>query len=342
MQTTADAITKPPGVIDSLQRGFLLINRHLWLLLIPLFVDVLVWRSPRFSLAHLIERAINLLFERPDLPAELAANSATYIEPVRRLGAAFNLLSFLGGTITGMPSFMARADSSLALTSPVPTVMLESVQQILLYTVVLIPIGLIFGSIWLALMAKLIKPETIDWQHAVRRAGWIWLNTGLYLLILIVAVVSAAGLFSLFAAMFMAIAGIGGLSIMGFVQIIFAFGLVWLGVGLTFVVSAISLDGVNVARAIWRSINVVGRNVTSTLGLLLLMLVITEGFAQIWLRLSSFNWGVIVGILGNSYLGTALMAATFLFYQGRYQHWQQVRKSVASARQQGADETASR
>ena len=102
-----------------------------------------------------------------------------------------------------------------------------------------------------------------------------------------------------------------------------------------------ALDGVNLVRAIWRSLNVVGRNALSTLGFLILMLVLTEGFARIWARLSQQEWGVLISIVGNAYLGTAIMAAAFIYYQSRYHHWQKHRALVILAKSDHTSPTSS-
>ena len=81
----------------------------------------------------------------------------------------------------------------------------------------------------------------------------------------------------------------------------------------------------------------VGRNLPSTLGLLILALILSEGFVRIWVRLSANSWGVPIGILGNAYIGAGLTAATLLFYRARYQQWQRVRSAVASSRKTGDD-----
>ena len=119
-----------------------------------------------------------------------------------------------------------------------------------------------------------------------------------------------------------------GAAIFAFLWLMFVAFILWLNIGLYFVIYAVALDGVNLAQAVWRSLNVVGRNALSTLGLLILILVLTEGFARIWMQLSSHSWGIPLGILGNAYLGAAVVAASFLFYQSRYHHWQKTRSLV--------------
>src|SRR5438552_14178602 len=50
----APANAGPTGLIDTLQAGFNTINRHLWLLLLPLIVDLLLWVGPQLTIGTAI------------------------------------------------------------------------------------------------------------------------------------------------------------------------------------------------------------------------------------------------------------------------------------------------
>jgi len=336
--TTAspDSASKPLGVIDAIGHGFSLINRHPWLLLIPLLVDLLLWQAPRLSVANLVNRQIDFLFNQPDLPVTLPADSMAMVDSLRGVGANFNLLSLLAGPITRLPSYLARTDVAAAgaMGRLVP---IESLQQVFLTAILLIPVGLLIGSLWLALTARAMENEPRRLGDILRRTGWVWLNIGLYVLGLVAAVLAASGLFGLVIFVIVALTGTAGLTIASVVWLLMVAAIVWVSIGLSFVVSAIVLDRVNVARATWRSFNVVGRNLPSTLGLLILSLILSEGFVRIWLRLSTNAWGVPIGVLGNAYIGAGLTAATLFFYRARYQQWQRVRSTVASARKPNDD-----
>lgn len=361
MPQATETAGKPPGVIDSLQHGFNLINRHLWLLLPPLLVDVFLWRSPRLSIAPLINRQFDLLAQQASSSASLPAEATAMIEGFRQSVAGFNLFSLMAGVITGLPSYLSRLDLASETGANGAVVAVTDVQTALLYAAVLIPIGLLIGSLWLALMVRSLAAdpgeqpgkgrraaqaaggehpgsERQTWGKTVRRAGWTWLNLSLYLATLFVSTFAAAFVFVIFMAFLVTMAGANGMALASVAWLIFIWAVLWIGIGLSFVVSSIALDGVNVARATWRSLNVVGRNLPGTIGLLILSIVLTEGFARIWLQLSGNRWGVPIGMVGYAYIGAALTAATLFFYRARYQHWQRVRSAVTSARRPGADE----
>jgi hypothetical protein len=114
------------------------------------------------------------------------------------------------------------------------------------------------------------------------------------------------------------------------------FSLLWLislGVGLWvalntfFTVQALVLQDVGLAQAVWRSFNVVRRNFWATLGLILLSLLIQLGFGQIWQRLATGSWQTLLGILGNAYIGSGVLAAVMIFYLDRYQRWREEQRA---------------
>jgi len=329
MSSTVETLETPLGVIDSLQNGFDLINRRPWLLIIPLLVDLLLWRGPRLSIAPLFARGIDLFTSQPEVAASITADMEALLQMFRSLGEGYNLLALLAGSITGLPSLLARPDVSMALTPVLPAVMLSDFRQALLYIVLLIPAGLLIGSVWLTFLARAAAPEEGGRLPAWRHAGWIWVNAGLYLLLLVGAALLMGVLFALFSSILILV--LGPSSQYALLVLSFWFT-IWIGIGLNFVISAIALDGVNVARAVWRSINVVGRNLGSTVGLLVLILLLSEGFARIWMLIGNNTLGLSIGILGHAYIGVALTAATFLFYRARYQHWQRLRQMVTENR----------
>jgi hypothetical protein len=337
MHTRIAPEEKPLGVIEALQQGFDFLNHHLWLILLPILLDLFLWLGPRLSMATLIEQLVDTLFNQPDLPEALASNAKMVSENFNSLGADFNLLALLAGPFTGLPSLFARLDFIPRVAIPHTLINLTSWQSVLLWLSFLIPVGILVGSLWLTLVVFAYRNEPLAMRAFWGRWGWVWLNVNLYLIVLFIAIVLLSLFFGTLAALFMALMGSVGATLFSILWILFIGFSVWLSIGLFFVIPAVALDGVNLASATWRSLNVVGRNALSTMGFLLLIILITEGFSRIWLQMSTQLWGVLVGILGNAYMGTAIMAATLLFYQSRYQAWQKKRAMVISQRSEQND-----
>ena len=87
---------------------------------------------------------------------------------------------------------------------------------------------------------------------------------------------------------------------------------------LFFAPEAIFISRVGPIQAIRRSVAVVHASVWSALTLAILMTVILIGMGQVWIALASqASWGLALGIVGNAYIASGLVAASMLFYRER-------------------------
>jgi hypothetical protein len=87
---------------------------------------------------------------------------------------------------------------------------------------------------------------------------------------------------------------------------------------LFFAPEAIFISRVGPIQAIRRSVAVVHASVWSALTLAILITVILIGMGQVWIALASqASWGLALGIVGNAYIASGLVAASMLFYRER-------------------------
>jgi hypothetical protein len=96
---------------------------------------------------------------------------------------------------------------------------------------------------------------------------------------------------------------------------------------LAFALDAVFVSRVGPLQAVKNSVAVVRASFWATVMLLSLVLVILMGMSRVWELLASVApWGMYLGILGNAYVATGLLAASMAFYRDRY-----VRLSAARA-----------
>jgi hypothetical protein len=100
-------------------------------------------------------------------------------------------------------------------------------------------------------------------------------------------------------------------------------GVIWAGIYLFFVPEAIFLSGVGPLRAVKQSVAVVRLSFWPTLGLIGLTTLVLFGLGQVW-ELASERltepWGLAVGVLGNAYIASGLIAASMRFYRERIEY----------------------
>ena len=316
------------GLIDTLNSGFRLAWRNIWLLALPVLLDLWLWLGPRWSVKPLVEGLVSL-WPLEALPPDMMSVATSYQQALLEASARFNLWWLVGNDLTWlsvlMPGLTDPARFGQAAVREVPVVAL------LLWVPLFLFIGLGLGSLLLTLMvARLERVQQQDGQAQggtdqpssafwVRRGLRTWLLVSLYALILLVLLLIVTFVLSLiFTVIFLIVPGLGsGLSVLGLLLV--GWGAVWLYLLLYFVVAAVVSDGANLLQAFWRSVNLVTRNFWSTVGLAVITVLILNGFGLIWQRLATLSpWGALAGILGNSFLLTGLAAARLIFYRDRY------------------------
>ncbi len=316
------------SVIDTLSAGFYAVSRHLWLILLPAALDLFLWLGPRLSIRPLVERWLAAW------QAMMSANASEASLPVTRLVTGmlqdgdreFNLLLLLSNRLVGQPTLAAwLPGGGLGGVIEVRSLLLA-----IIGFVVLTAIGLFIATLYLSLVVSQLREEGPDWTNFGRRLARRWLQLILYMVALTLVIVAVSVPFSMAMVMAMWLGSTIGTALVGVLSIVLAWLGLWLFLSLFFVADAIVLDDVNVAMAVWRSVNVVGRNLWATVGLWILTELIMVGFSLIWQRLSAWPAGAVISILGNAYLGTGLVAASLIFYRDRYRRWQLQRSNRVS------------
>jgi hypothetical protein len=108
-----------------------------------------------------------------------------------------------------------------------------------------------------------------------------------------------------------------------------AVGLMWVsvyaGIVFFFTPRAMILDNMGILRSLWNSVNVIHRNSLSTIIFIVVVNVLQTGLMYIWRLLAASAVGTLAGILGNAYVSTGLVMASFIFYLDRFVAWQDAR-----------------
>jgi len=318
------------SVIDTLSAGFTTVTRKLWLIALPVLVDLYLWRGPRLSILPVARQVAS--FARAVSPASLSGVSpADIAQTLEEIGRELNLFSLLNSGLLGMPSLIAWTTPQTGVHQVGGVIEIQSWGSLLAILVVLLGLGMLIGSTYLALMTLVIREENLSVREVWRRTWhcWAWVMAwGILLVGLALFISLAISMVSLPVALINQTAAQGLLSLLWLMS-------VGLGLALTlstfFTVQALVLQRVGLVWAIWRSFNVVRGNFWATLGLIFLSMLIQLGFGQIWQRLNTGSWQTLFGMAGNAYIGSGVMAAIMTFYLDRYRRWQEEQGSEAVA-----------
>jgi hypothetical protein len=112
----------------------------------------------------------------------------------------------------------------------------------------------------------------------------------------------------------------------GFVALAVTVGVFWLVIYFFFLPSAMAVSDIGIRQAIKRSGILYRSFFWSTLTLVALSVFLTSGLAIVWdgLIVGAF---AIAGVLGSAFIGTALIAASMVYYQDRMNIVERVRST---------------
>jgi hypothetical protein len=307
---------KPTGVIETLSAGYAAVNRHLWVLLLPILVDVILWVGPHVSYSPLVDPTVTR-----------ASEWARQVTAGQRRGPSTPPLA---GFIEDVPQWL------IARTGEVNGLSLVARGPIPLPTLTALPGArgeLWFVSDWRSgvallsgcLVASLVLGGWFYRSLAAASAGAsasgrytprdIWRVLGL------IGALTGAGV----------LLGLPMLLLIGFVAVI-AWDLAGLGIllmlsgvafallHLFFVIDAIVISNVGPLHAIQHSVGVVRRHLVPSAALVLLTVLIVLGMGRVWEIVASSlqsPYGIGLSILGNAYIVSGLIAAGMIFYTER-------------------------
>ncbi len=319
---TQEEATGPLGVIGSLMVGFEVVGGHLWLIVLPMLLDLFLWLGPRISIAPLFQRLAAFLTEYPVPDPELVRQVEQTVTLLEQTGEQLNLFSLLSAfPLLDVPSLLSQRVPGMVTPVGEPRILLVTSGLVLImWSAMLIPIGLLLGFLYLNSVARRIrvthlsdKAEAEGAKQVVGASSGLakFLNVFLFVAGLLAAGVLCIPLLTLVVSIVMMIAPTLGV-------------LVWsLGIGLggylvlhlLFVIPGVLVGERGLFQATVESFMLIQTRFPSVVALILLAVMIYEGLGFVWSLPLGDSWSLLVGILGNGCVATGLTAGMFVFYQ---------------------------
>lgn len=304
-----DAGRRTSGVIDTLSAGYGVVNRRVWILLIPVLLDLFLWLGPQVSVAPLLGQALTAW----RAPATFSAEQARGLEEMRRgmLGVAdeLNLLWLLAPTQVGVPSAAALFGGRGSFQ------FVDSWGAALGVALGSVLIGLALGSVYYALLAQQVRDGATTPLAAFWHAYLGWRRV----IGLLLALSGLGALLGLPLAFVLASAALVSPALASFGVAFVLLALLWLQVYLFFAPHAIFVSEVGPLQAVRRSVTLVRAHFWPAVLLISLVWLILLGMSQVWVYLAGVGGtaGTLLGILGNAYVASGLVAAAMVFYWER-------------------------
>ncbi len=308
------------GIIDSISEGLALVRRRPRIMLIPLIVDLGLWLAPRLSVQPLVAR----LAESVGLPATMSGPEAyDTVDLLRQFllsfGEGSNLLSLIGSGLVGIPSLVGAGVPS-GLAHPGGQVALSNLFLAAVVALILSVVGLLVAAVYLTVVASAVRGEAPAPRDVLAKA---WRN-GVRLLVLVGVLIAVGLALGIPATVVVTVVSLLSPTVaaltMSLLGLLALWAVLWVLFYLFFVVDAMVLQEIGLQRAILNSVIVVRSSFWRTLGLVILLNVLTAGFTLVWEWVAvSVPLGILVAIAGNTFIGSGLVAASFVYYRDRYE-----------------------
>lgn len=310
----SETLPPPPGIIGSLRAGFDVVSSHVWLIFLPIVMDIFLWLGPRLSMGNLYSSVVSSTLEimrtRP-FPAQDIQTFAESTTTVTNFLNKFNWLSWVRTFPIGIPSLEAFGlPKELPLQTPLG---LQNVIQIsspviwLGWTILLCLGGWVVGSLyfrWVSVTTLGEEEAGISSLRAIVQTfvlSVIW-TAGIMIIILPISFV--LGLLALISPTLS-----NGIL---FVLLILSY---WLIVPLFFMPHGIFARKQNALYSMFTSLRM-SRFTLPTSGLFVFcVFLLTRGLDYLWNVPGNDSWMALVGIAGHAFITTALLSASFVYYR---------------------------
>jgi hypothetical protein len=346
--------------IDILSEGFSAINRRLWLVLIPLIINIVFWYGPQISFTPIFaELATSFAtVNSAQIEQTTSANSITTEDLLAALGtvsmnqglARFNLVPTLtmyqminnsadlqadpGSIVAGTLSMYRLITLDLNSRSLGMWLVQEQPQMLSADRP-----SITITNMWSAILTFVIVnaialPISATFFTLLAAAARNdTANTAVYLrrikkasiaILSYGAAAFAAGILLVLPIIFlMALIGYFSVGLALILLSLLVIAAFWVRIYLGFTNEAIVVSGIGPIQAIKASVHIVQRYFWRSLGFIFLSWLISVGAGVLWLSLQQTTIGLIIAVCCSAYLGSGLLAARMLFYREHLRLWQQ-------------------
>jgi hypothetical protein len=305
----SQVLPPPPGIIGSIRAGFDVIAANVSAILLPLALDLVLWLGPRLSVERIAQPVLQQV-------SSLAANSGLQPDDIRaaldmyrQFFSEFNLLVVLRTFPIGVSSLMSgRMPTQSPLGAPT-FVQIDSPGHVLGLTLVLTLAGWMLGGLYFHWVAGLVIPRNTS--DAPVPTGRAVTQTLVYSLIwAALAWILGLPLFIVVYLMFAinTLLGEGVLLFLGFLAL-------WLIVPVFFSPHGIFIKKQNALASFVGGFQLTRFTLPTSSLFVLTVVLIGVGLNLLWSVPQNDSWLALIGILGHAFITTALLAASFVYYQ---------------------------
>jgi hypothetical protein len=301
------SLPPPPGIVNSIKTGFDLVANNLGVVLPPLLFNLFLWLGPRLrmdALFNAVKLDMAAVWQEGGVPAaEIERALNLYETTLPRLNLFWLFRTFPIG-ISSL--FLPHETSGTPLGQPI--VWQAGALDLPLWIFLLTLLGWVGGALYFRDVARLAQTERDALSFGALRAvlQTIFLSISWGFLSIFIGLPS----FMLMAVLLQFNALAANLLTAFFVLI-----MMWAIVPLFFCPHGIFLKRQNMFASIWGSLQLSRFAFPTSSLFVLTVFLLSFGLNFLWTIPPEDSWMTLVGILGHSFVATALLASSFVYYR---------------------------
>jgi hypothetical protein len=312
----------PPGLVQALRAGLDTVANNLYLLVLPILLDLILWLGPRLSLKTLltpmVEDAIQQLMTAGGTTTNDMMQVIAQLRQVwEQFLESFNLLSLASTFPVGIPSLLSTwAPATNPLGNPMVSDITTASSAWSIWFVIIL-VGFLAGSYYMGAIAR--RTLNLQAPYSLGTLGGQTLQS-LVLTIVLIGILLGVGI------PILVMTGIlAAISPVLLSPAIFVLGLVcvWIFMPIIFAPHGIFTFRQNALGSIRTSMQVVNGNRAGVGMFVLSLMVLEQGLRMLWQTPTADSWLLLVGIIGHAFISTSLLSASFYYYRDGFRWWQE-------------------
>ena len=297
----------PPGVISSIKAGFDTIATHITAILLPLLLNLFLWLGPRLrmnALFDLVKGDAIQIWKAGGVSAEDIQRVLTWYNDTIPAVNLFWLLRTLPIGISSM--LFPQATSATPFGNP--SILQVGALNLLGWIFLLTLVGWIGGGLYFRSVAWIITSNKEDQRLSIARAISQTMLISIFWSILLMMI--GVPIFLILALVLQFSPFIANLLVL-FVSL----ASMWVIIPLFFWPHGVFLKKQNVITSIISSFQMARFTLPTSSMFVLTDFLLTFGLNFLWAIPPEDSWMTFVGIFGHSFVATALLAGSFIYYR---------------------------
>lgn len=312
MNTNEPILTAaPPRLVPTIVKGFNTIAAQVHLILLPLLIDLFLWLGPKLRVSQLLTpiwKMVNanmLKLSPPEMLETIKTATALYTQMLEQA----NLFSIIRTIPIGVPSLIVRLGEVI---SPLQLSWEYQVPSFRVGVAIiggLLMVGFFLGTLYFNNISRFsqAEPESFDWNKFISQYAQI-----LIFFLILVALLIAVSIPMMILISVLSLISSG---LAQFLMILVFFIALWLALPLVFSPHGIFALDQKVVPSMLLSLRMVRFFLPGTSFFILFSILLSEGLNMVWTLPGTDSWLLVLGIAGHSFVVTALLAASFLYYR---------------------------